>query len=168
MLIFLVATPALLLVAAALVVNWLQVQVRLDPAMILFGLAAVILSLGVTSWLRRGPRREPTVAVNYDLRLVQPMLSRGRYRLKFEIYYEIERDGQRERARQVSLDLQFRRQDHPEILEWISSQVHGYLERHEQLATARFPDARVVSGPPPMPLESPQALVLEAGVGAGS
>ncbi len=148
----------LLLLASAGLARLLQIHVRIDPGMILLGAAAVITSLTLFLWLERRPLADPVVTVNYDFRLVQPALPLGRYRLLLEIFYDVERGGRRERSRQARIDLQFRRQDHPEILEWCSSQIAGFLHSHERLAARRWPRAEVASGPPPTPLELRRSL----------
>lgn len=135
---------ALIVVALAVVPRF---EIRLDPAMILFGVAAVILAWAVYLAVSKRPAASETVTVSYDLRVAQPAFPGGRHRFELQIFYEVEARGRRERERQARIELLFRAGDHPDLLEWTSAQVGAYVKAHRRLAAKRHPDARIVTLP---------------------
>lgn len=123
-------------------------QIRLDPAMLLFGLAACILAWSLyLAASRPGSRGAQVVVVTYDLRLSQPTLPGGRYRFELTVWSEVALQGRRERRRQAHVELVFRKGDHPEVLAWCNTRVERYLRAHRRLAERLYPEATVVLAP---------------------
>ncbi len=141
------ALGLLLLGGGALMLFGFGLRVHVDLGLALLAVPAAILAVAVVKLVDHRLRPRRSVTVQYDLKLIQPQLKTGRYLFKLDVYYELEERGKRQTIRQGSVELQFRRRDHPELFEWCSTQLTAYLSRHRELAAERFPDARVHAGP---------------------
>ncbi len=117
--------------------------------MVLFGIAACIVAWGFYVAIDRQPPTTGTVVVNYDFKLTQPSFPGGRYRFEFEVFWEREVRGRHERERQAMIELVFKKSEHPEVWVFCEREIGRFLKEHRRLAAARFPDAMILTAPPP-------------------
>jgi len=146
-----VAGPPLLIALVMVLAVALDLDVVVDLEMVLYALVATILATGLVLWLRQRMRPRQTVSVGYGYKLIQPRLPLGRYRFELEIYYEMERKGELHRVQQGSIEMLFKKGDHPELMAWCREQICAHLDQHADLARARFPEAEILLAPPPRP-----------------
>ncbi len=144
--------PFLLLVilVAGLVTD---TRIEIDAALVLLAVAAVLLAAGVVHWIRHLTRPRATVNVGYTMKLEQPAVPLGRYTFRLRIHYEVEERGERHVRQQAAVDMKFKAKDHPDLLDWCSSQVTEHLERHRAAAEQLHPDCRVTVSPSPRMVE---------------
>jgi len=142
----LIAVGAVGVAGAVLVPDF---RIVIDPAAIVFGVAACILAWTLYTLAARRRTSARSVAVTYELKLQQPTFRGGRYRFELEIWYELDLASGRERARQARIELVFKRGDHPDLWSWANTQVDEYLRAHRRIASRRFPGADVVALPSP-------------------
>jgi hypothetical protein len=127
----------------------LRIHLQIDVGLILFALAAVLVSWIAFLIVRYRLQPKQAVTVGYNYKLIQPALPLSRYLFRLEIFYELDSKGDRQTFQQGTIELRFRAKDHPDMLAWCCSQVSTHLSRHRELATARFPAARVLLAPEP-------------------
>lgn len=158
-----VAGPPLLIALVMALAVALHLDVEVDLAMVLYAVAATLVAAGLVLWIRHRLRPRQTVSVGYGYKLIQPRLPLGRYRFELEIYYEMERKGELHRVQQGSIEMLFKRGDHPELMDWCRDQIRAHLDQHADLARARFPEAEILLAPPPRPgtLEASQPALDE-------
>lgn len=142
-----VALALMLVLAVGMAVFGLGLRVQVHLGLALFAVPAAILAWAVLKLVEHRLRPRRSVTVQYDLKLIQPQLKTGRYLFQLDVYYELEERGRRQTIRQGSIELQFRRQDHPELFAWCNGQLAEHLTRHRELAARRFPGARIHAGP---------------------
>ncbi len=160
-LLILVGGPLLLLGVVFASAQILQLELQIDLAMVLFAVATIVLSAGVYALIVHAQKPKDSVVVGYNYRLIQPALPLGRYSFRLEVFYELEEKGQRQKVNQGTIEMRFRRKDHPELFEWCRSQISHHLDRHRELAADRFPDSRVLLTPEPSPRELEASVVVE-------
>jgi hypothetical protein len=127
----------------------LGTSIRIDVGLILLSIAAIIAALALYQAVQHWNAPNFAVTVNYNFRLTQPALSVGRYSFRLEVFYEVEEKGERQRIQQGTIEMLFRRKDHPELFEWCRNQIATQLTRHRELAAARYPNAQILLSPEP-------------------
>lgn len=139
-----------------------RINLTLDVAAVLWAVAFTLVALGIYQLISHWIRPKQTVSVGYHLKLEQPLVPVvGRYSFRLEVFYEIEEKGERSRVDQGSIELRFKKSDHPELLAWCCKQVSEHLSKHSRFAAERYPGARVLLPPDPTP------MLLESEVGGG-
>lgn len=146
--VLLVAPPILIGILLVLAMA-LRIELRIDFGLILFALAAVVVAWIAFLVVRYRLQPKQAVTVGYNYKLIQPVLPLSRYLFQLEIFYELDHKGDRQTFQQGTIELRFRAKDHPDMLAWCCSQISTHLSRHRELATARFPAARVFLAPEP-------------------
>jgi hypothetical protein len=145
----LVVVPPIVIGVVLLGAMALRVHVKIDVGLILFALASAIVAWIAFLIVRYRLQPKQAVTVGYNYKLIQPALPLGRYLFQLEIFYELDHRGDRQTFQQGTIELRFRAKDHPDMLAWCCSQISSHLTRHRELATARFPTARVFLAPEP-------------------
>ena len=153
MLAALVSGPIVILGLIALASMLLRIEVKIDLAMLGFAIALTVMAVTVHAVIRYRLEPKKAVTVGYNYKLVQPFLPRGRYTFSLEVFYEHDIKGERRHSRQALIEMKFKKNDHPDLLEWCCGQISGQLAKHGELAAARFPSAQIVLGPEPTPQE---------------
>lgn len=146
---FVAIVLALALAALAWTIFVPDFEIRLDPAMVLFGIAACIIAWSFYALVDRRSTSAGTVVVNYDFKLTQPSLPGGRYRSELIVFYELEVRGRLERQRQAVVELIFKKSEHPDIWAFSEREIGRFLKEHRKLAAQRFPEATILCAPPP-------------------
>ncbi|MEX1024759.1 MAG: hypothetical protein WD226_06735 [Planctomycetota bacterium] len=138
-----------------------RAEITVDLGLALVGAAlllfTVVLAFAVRHWLR--PER--AVSINYNVKLAAPAMPMGRYSFRMEVFYEIDEKGKRESSQQGTVELKFRRKEHPDIYGWCCQLISSQLSQHRVRAAHAFPDARIVAGPEPTRVELEQRLPIE-------
>lgn len=145
----LVALPFVLVGVGLALAGTFGVRLHLDPALVLLGLAALVLAWTVGRVVRHWLTPRPAVTVGFRFELSQPQLPLGRYLFRLEVFYDVEQRGQRRTLEQGTVEMRFRRRDHPEPFEWCRKQIAAQVARHRRLAGERWPGARVLASPVP-------------------
>jgi hypothetical protein len=157
----LVLGPILLLVLASLV----RVDLVVDVGAVLTAIGVVIVALALYHGVRHLVKPRETLSVGYNLHFEQPTLPIvGRYVFRLEVFYELEEKGERRRVDQGTIELRFKREDHPELLAWCRGRISDHLAEHARYASERYPGVRVLLPPEP----SQDVLAEELGLPAPS
>lgn len=140
-----------------------RAEIHVDLGMALLGLALLALSVVLGFAVRHWLRPEASVSINYNVRLAAPAMPLGRYSFRMEVFYEHDHKGKRETSQQGTVELKFRKRDHPDIYDWCCQQISSQLSQHRVRAANVFPDARIVAGAEPTPGQLEQRLsVIES------
>ncbi len=160
-LIWTIVALVLIPVALLLFASLFRIHVTLDLAAVLEAFALGLLAVTVFHLVRHWLKPKETVAIGYRVKLEQPMMPVvGRYSFRLEVFYEVEHKGERARVDQGTIELRFRKADHPDMLAWCCEKIGEHLGKHVGHAHECYPDARVVLPPEPTP------ALLERQVGA--
>jgi len=150
----------LLVVGFFFLANFLKINLVVDLGSVLWALG-VLAGIGVLFLLvRHWVQPKETCSIGFSVKLVQPTLPLiGRYCFRLEIFYELEQKGERARIEQGTIEMRFRKKDHPEMLDWCCSQIAEQMKQHAEMAASRYPRAQILVPPQP----TPRVLVAEVG-----
>jgi len=151
-----------LLVGFFFLANFLKINLVVDLASVLWALG-VLAGLGILYvGVRYLAQPKQTCSIGFSVKLLQPTMPLiGRYSFRLEVFYELEEKGERARIDQGTIEMRFRKKDHPEMLAWCCSQISEQMEKHAEMAAERYPAARIVVPPQP----TPRVLVADIGEG---
>ena len=124
-------------------------KIEIDVALVMLAVAAVVLTVGFVHLVRHWTRPKVVVHVGYELRLLQPTVPLGRYDFRLAIHYVMHDRGKRHVHQQASIVMKFKGKDHPDLLEWCTTQVSTHLEQHREAAQRLHPGAEIVVSPGP-------------------
>jgi hypothetical protein len=148
------------LVGLFMLASFFKIDLKVDLAAILWALAVLgglaIVYVGV----RYLAQPKQTCSIGFSVKLVQPTVPLiGRYCFRLEVFYELEQKGERSRIDQGTIEMRFRKKDHPEMLAWCCAQITEQMTKHAEMAAERYPTARILLPPQP----TPGVLVQEVG-----
>ena len=148
------------LVGLFFLANFLKINLVVDMASVLWALGALG-GLGILYVVvRHLAQPKQTCSIGFSVKLLQPSMPLiGRYSFRLEVFYELEEKGERARIDQGTIEMRFRKKDHPEMLAWCCSQISEQMEKHAQMAAERYPSARILLPPQP----TPKVLVADIG-----
>jgi len=141
--------PPFLLLFVVLAGLVTETRVEIDVAWVLVAVAAVVLAVAVFHLVRYWISPKRTVNIVYDLKLTQPRTPLGHYTFHLRVSYDAFEKGQSRLVQQAAIEMKFKGKDHPDLLSWCTTKVHGHLEQHRDNAAQLYPDAHIILSPGP-------------------
>ena len=161
-----IAALVVLSIVFLLLASFFRFDIEIDVAAILKAFALAVVAVTVFHVVRHWLKPKQTVSVGYHVKLDQPMMPvLGRYSFRLEVFYEVEEKGERARIDQGTIELRFRKADHPDMLEWCCARIAEHLDKHAGFASEKYPGARILLPPEPTPRLIESEAVTDADSG---
>ena len=138
-----------------------RLEIKLDIAMILYALGALILVSGLWMLIRHLIKPDRTVRLVTSVKLESPpriLSSVKNHKLHIRCEKHLEQKGKLEVIKMDEVVMSFNKKDHPDIQAYSMSLVKDFLNRQQASLTEQYPDSRLLISPFTLETQNPPAL----------
>ena len=156
----LIATIAF--VALIIFFSLFAIKIKLDIAMILFGMGFLGLVYTLYIYVDHKIKPKKTITIINKISLTSPprlLNSIMTYKLSISVVHQIEDKGETKKVNMDEINLTFNKKDHPDVYNYCLKLIHNETKKNLALANEMYPNASVVKNTLELP---PELVAIES------